>query len=114
MRDFINIGSVPIDEDCAQVGRDDYYEQSKRECNAFKHQLYRVFPEMHETATGQFIVKSFPHDFGTYREVVAVYDDEDAEAMDVAFRAESETPEYWDFEAKRELELHETRESTEA
>ena len=100
MRDYINIGSAPVEEQCAQVGRDNYRAMARLECRAFKEQLERKFPD------GEFGIKSFPHDFGTYFEVVAYFEDEvdrDAEALrarEAAFEAEANTPMYWDKEAK--------------
>ena len=99
MRDFINIGSTLLEEECAQVGSKeyDYYQRAMKECKAFKRQLERKFPK------GEFSIKGFPHDFGTYYEVVAWFD---LEATDTkrraAFDAEANTPSYWDEEALKE------------
>lgn len=102
MKDFLTIGSSPIDEKCAQVGSPDYDRISRIECNAFINQLKRLFPK------GDFGIKSNPHDFGTYREVVASYSidpqtDEEREEMEAAFEAEGKTPERWDEEALKEI-----------
>jgi hypothetical protein len=35
MMDYVNIGPVPCDEDCAQVGRKGYREQAVEECTRF-------------------------------------------------------------------------------
>ena len=56
MRDYINIGSAPVEEQCAQVGRDNYRAMARLECRAFKEQLERKFPN------GEFGIKSFPHE----------------------------------------------------
>lgn len=82
MRDFISIGSVPFDEDCAQVGSENYRERARAECARFRDLLQKLYP------AAQFRVKSFPHDFGTYYEVVAYYDDNDEEQVKAAFDAE--------------------------
>lgn len=101
MIDYLNIGSTPTGEDCAQVGTEDYQRISRIECNAFINQLRR---ELGNEPHGAFLIsKSFPHDFGSYMEVICKYDDTDEEAIAYAFRAESEQPEYWDEEAKKEL-----------
>ena len=102
MRDCITIGSTPSDEQCAQVGAPDYSEKSRAECLAFKHQLERVFPNSPDGT--YFTVKSFPHDFGTYREVVLFYDDDNDESVEFAFDVESNSPSNWDDEAKKELQ----------
>lgn len=97
MHNYINIGSVPCSEDCAQVGSPDYARLSRIECRAFKNQLQREFP------AGVFRVKGFPHDFGTYHEVVAVLG-VSKEADEAAFSAEGGGREFWDSEAVNELE----------
>jgi len=114
MRDYIHIGPVPIDESCAQVGRANYRAQARIECRVFKEQLERKFPD------GEFVVKSFPHEFGTYFEVVAYFEDEERidfnfgtyevdrdtkalRAREAAFEAEANTPTNWDKEAKAKL-----------
>jgi len=97
MLDYINIGSVPCNEDCSQVGTEDYHRLSRIECKVFQRQLERTFP------LASFKVKTFPHDFGSYSEVVAVYDVDDEASLKFALEAESNTPESWDAEAVTEL-----------
>ncbi|MDO8637597.1 MAG: hypothetical protein Q7R34_15420 [Dehalococcoidia bacterium] len=41
-------------------------------------------------------IKSNPHDFGTYYEVLCYYDDENEEAAAYAYRCESESPTHWE------------------
>uniref|UniRef100_A0A6M3LNR8 Uncharacterized protein n=1 Tax=viral metagenome TaxID=1070528 RepID=A0A6M3LNR8_9ZZZZ len=103
MRNYMVIGSSPIDEDCAQVGTDNYPEQSRKECRVFIAQLRRQFGT--EPILTSLTIKTFPHDFGDYHEVVCYYEDEDEEARDYAYRLESKTPTRWDDEAKQELGL---------
>lgn len=103
MTDYITIGSSPTEEDCAQVGSPDYQERSRNECKAFIAQLARVFGLPPEGA--RLTAKSFPHDFGSYREVVCYYDEEKPESAVYAFKLESNTPEKWDEEARTELGL---------
>lgn len=102
MRDYINIGTTPTGEDCSQVGSEGYYEKARKESIIFINQLKRVFGEPPYGAA--ITIKSFPHDFGDYLDVVCVYDDQNEEAMNYAFKLEAETPEYWDDEAKKELD----------
>jgi hypothetical protein len=94
MRDYLTIGATPAGESCAQVGNGDYDEASKKECNAFKGMLEAKFVNCPDKA--RFVVKTFPHDFGAYREVCVVFDDEDADSTDYAYFVENHTPEYWD------------------
>ena len=49
------------------------------------------------------IVKSFPHDFGSYREVCVRFEDTDPVATGYAFDLERDTPEQWDAIARYEL-----------
>lgn len=90
MNTYLEIGQTPISEPCAQVGFDGYEFLSRLECKYFKQQLEEQFPQ------GEFRVKSFPHDFGTYREVCVIYDDDsEDDRMEAAFAAESSAWENW-------------------
>jgi hypothetical protein len=99
---IMNIGPVPCEENAAQVGRTDYDEQSLRECKVFKRMLERLHP-VPADALASLIVKSFPHDFGSYREVCVRYEDTDPVATAYAFDLERDTPEQWDAIARYEL-----------
>lgn len=103
MRDYITIGSVPAGEKCAQLGSEDYYSQSRAEGRALIGQLRRILGA--EKGSAQFAIKGFPHDFGTYHEVVCYFDDSDEVGADYAYTAEGELPEEWDAEARAELGL---------
>jgi len=101
VKDYMTISPAPTEEDCAQVGSSNYEERSRIECKVFLAQLRRQFGD--EPGSASLATKSFTHDFGSYREVVCYYDDEDEEEKDYAFRLESETPAEWDEEARKEL-----------
>jgi hypothetical protein len=60
-----------------------------------------------ETAPESFalIVKGSPHDYGTYYEVAARYNDNDEVACDLAYEVEEISPLHWDEEALKELGL---------
>jgi len=73
----------------------------RRETRVFLGQLHRQFGT--SPGTARLGVKSFPHDFGTYHEVVCSFDDTDEIGMDFAYRLENECPESWDEQAKVEL-----------
>jgi len=102
MRELLNIGSAPHDEDCAQVGSENYQTQGRKECKALGNQMIRIMGEPPFGAS--LVVKSFPHDFGSYTELCVVYDDTNEEAEDYAFSCES-LPSFWDKEARLELGL---------
>ena len=100
MRDYLTLGPTPTGEDCEQVP----YEnpaKAKKECRVFKEQLIRQFGEPPFGA--DLVVKSFPHDFGSYHEVVAYFDDQIPESVEYAFKLEGQTPEEWDEQAKNDL-----------
>ena len=101
MNEFIDVGSAPMCESCAQVGSEDYYDQARRECRAYINQLRRTFGE--EPDGAHLSVKSNPHDFGTYLSVICSYDPLIPSSMDYAFRCQGEAPEEWDEEARQEL-----------
>lgn len=108
MADYLNIGSTPAGEDRLSVG----HPLARAECTIYKRQLMREFPE------GDFRVKSFNHDFGTYFEVVAWYEDNDSDdptertpTQQAAWSAESSASEHWDAQALAELKAAGIREA---
>jgi hypothetical protein len=107
MRDYLELGPTPCGEDCQQVGMPSYDPQmARKELVAYKNQLQRLFP------AGVFGIKTFPHDFGSYSEVVAYFGDEMTEAQNkAAWDAEGDLPENWDQEALKELRLCKTLKS---
>lgn len=98
MRDYLEVGPVPHEEECVQVGSAGYQKQAWRECQAYKNQLERLFP-VPNGAPGYFAIKSFPHDFGSYYEVVVVYDEQNETSTEWAFNVENNAPARWDAEA---------------
>ncbi len=59
MKDYINIGAVPCEEDCAQVGREGYREQAVKECKRFIELLRKTFGDEPEGA--RLAIKWFDH-----------------------------------------------------
>ncbi len=104
-----SIGSSPWGENCAQVGRKNYEERAMAECRAFRDQLHRMLKtEGKEIPEGfKLTIRANPHDFGTYYDVCAEYDDTSEEASDLALRLEDEGPELWDSEARSKLNYKE-------
>ena len=93
-RDYISIGSSPYDEPCVAVGEDNYYLIARTECLRFIEVIKaKLGPE---PGTARLKIKSNPHDFGAYLEVVCEYSDLDEEAMEYAFLCESHSPSTWD------------------
>ena len=75
---------------------------ARKECRAFIGQLRRQFG-VEPTDSTRLIVKSNPHDFGTYHEVAVCFDEDDEAAVEYAYKLEGSLPEYWDDEARVEL-----------
>jgi hypothetical protein len=103
MREHMELGPTPAMEECADIRTPDYRERAMREGRAFIGVIRRAFPDLPDGLTLR--VKSFPHDFGSYFEVCACFDDQDETAAEAAYMLESNTPESWDEEARAELGL---------
>ena len=90
MKDYLTLESSPTSEPCVQVSStEDYYSAMCDECCRYAHMLRLRFPQ------GNFGVKTFYHDFGTYREVVIWFDDEKEWDLEYVNFVESNLPEKW-------------------
>lgn len=92
-RDFLYLGPTPHEEECAQVRDPRYGKCANLECQVFIAALIAAVgpPPGHRTdenAPAQFRVKSNPHDFGTYFEVVIKFNSQDEAAVAYAQRVE--------------------------
>jgi hypothetical protein len=94
MYDYVDIGPVPAEEDCAQVGTDNYRERAREECKRFIA-LIRSKLGL-EPFGARLCIQWNPHDFGSYAEVVCKYNADDEVATAYAFRAENEAPTRWE------------------
>jgi hypothetical protein len=101
--EYMEIGSTPFDESCAQLGQDYYVLKATKEMEAYINQLYRSFPDAINHKI-RFVKKWFNHDFGQYGEVVLKWDTDDSNADDYAYHIERNLPANWDEEAIMELE----------
>lgn len=101
MREYLEIGATPAEEDCEQLGPNYDPQRARAECRAFIAQLRRQFGPEPEGA--QLRIKSNPHDFGTYLEVACYYEDTNEEAANYAFDCEGKAWTEWDKQAKQEL-----------
>lgn len=100
--EFLEFDLTPSEENCSQVGKDNYYANATKEYETIKNQLIRIFGN---PPNGVFFKKSFvPHDFGSYIELRVYYDNNDETSIDYAFKLENEWPAKWDQEAIKELE----------
>ena len=94
MPDYFCIGATPAYEPCAQVGTEGYREKALAECRRFRDLLRRVIGPEPEGAVLK--IKGFPHDFGTYYELVCEFDTGNAAARAYALRCEDEAPATWE------------------
>jgi hypothetical protein len=99
--DYLELGPTPCGENCLQVGNPDYLNYREIEAKAYIHQLVRIFGPFPSGC--KLAIKYFPHDFGQYHEVCAVYSTETDQGVEWALNIENNLPERWDEEAKVEL-----------
>jgi hypothetical protein len=107
---YIEIGPVPGEENCAQVGSSDYTEASLRECEVFRRMLARRFPVPAGLPVA-YVGRTHPHDFGNYREVSIRYDESDSQAVEFAYEVEQSAPGEWDAIARYELAWYERKQA---
>lgn len=93
MRDYLNIGSSPCNEDCAQLGSENYAVRANEECQRYIAAIRATLGAPPEGAS--LAIKSFEHDFGVYYEVVCWYDDSFPESVEYAYKCESDGPCDW-------------------
>jgi hypothetical protein len=93
----IEVGPVPFEEECAQVGTADYAARSTLECTVYIRQLHRIFGTP-DPAKLAFVRRSYPHAFGRYHEVVACITGRWDQVFD-----ERKLPARWDHIALAEL-----------
>jgi hypothetical protein len=105
MRDSLHLGCTPYGEDCAQVGQEGFLKRARDEARAYIGQLQRMFGEPPDGCS--LVIRLCPHDFGSYPDVVALFDPANRAAVDYAYQCENKGPELWDAEARQELGLAE-------
>jgi hypothetical protein len=94
MQPYLTLAPAPVEEDCAQVGTDDYTARARNECRRFMALLRTKFGPEPEGA--RLDIKSFSHDFGDYLEVVCYFDETLPESVEYAYRCEENLPATWD------------------
>jgi hypothetical protein len=94
MQTYLSLAPAPVEEDCAQVGTPDYHTQAHAECRRFIALLRTKFGP--EPDGARFAIKSFPHDFGNYLEVVCYFDETLPVSVEYAYRCEADLPATWD------------------
>lgn len=96
--EYIYLGSTPADEPCAQVGQKNYEDLARGECTRYIGLLASMFIEKHGRQPNcKLQIKSNPHDFGTYFEVVIPYSiDSSEDLIKDAFWFDINAPATWD------------------
>jgi hypothetical protein len=93
MRDYLELGPTPAEEDCAQVGTEDYATRARAECERFITLIRATCGAEPEGANLR--IKRSEHDFGGYYEVAVYYDTHNEAAMEYAWNLEKTTPTRW-------------------
>ena len=95
MRTWETIAPSPSEERCVQLtSTGEYIDAMRKEVHEFVLLLRKVFPWAEEH--GVIITrKGFNHDFGTYYEAVAKFNDEDEEARRLAYFIIDNYPRKW-------------------
>ncbi len=93
--EYLELGPVPSEETCQQVGTAGYDSASARaECKRFIDRIKQVHGDPPSGAR-LGIRPNYAHDFGTYYEVAVYYDSAQSSAMQYAFAVEADTPTTW-------------------
>lgn len=87
------LGPAPADEECVQVGAENYEELARCECRAYIAAIKAVCGEPPEGALLR--IERQHHDYGPYIEVVVQFDPENCEAADYAARCDEQAPTRW-------------------
>ena len=101
-KEIFYLGSAPVNEDCAQVGAANYDERVKKECAAWKSQIERSYKGKWPEGL-RLVIKTSPHDFGSYYEVCAVCSKDNLEACEVGVWLDDNVPLEWDGKARQQL-----------
>ena len=97
MEDFVGLGSSPCEEDCVQVSKDfDYMPKMKKECNRFKLGIEKYFENLIKESDVSIVIKTFPHDFGSYCDVGISFDNSNKYQYKAALKIEQECPTTWE------------------
>lgn len=94
----IEIGPVPSDEPCEQVGPQYDPIRARRECELFVDAIRLTCGR--EPDGAKLVVTVNAHDFGEYREVAVKFDPTNEAAIEYAFMVESKAPERWPAELR--------------
>ena len=94
MKQFVELGNCPYDEEGVQVSKEEYLEEMSKESLRYIALLRKRFPEFIKYNC-KFSIKSFPGYLGNYQEVVINYDNQDYESIKYAFFVDNNLPAKW-------------------
>lgn len=103
------IGPTPHGEKCAQFGKPGFSDLNKFECELYREQLKRMFPEQCEIVS--LVITKNPYEGEYYREVAVQFWDDHSDieaAAQAATFIEDNSPEFWDDEANAKLAQYHT------
>jgi len=101
MKDYISLDTTPSSEPCVSVNPNvDYYEPMKEEAKRYKAMLEDRYYAIQDKLDiyGYFKIQRNEHDFGSYLDVVFVFDDDYDDSQTLAYFIEDSAPEKWDDE----------------
>lgn len=97
MIDCIELGPAPSDESCAQSTDPDFNTKNQEECQRYKEQLLNLAKAKNiPMGKAKLTIKSFSHDYGSYREVCVKFDTTDQVGIDFAFWLDENAPTTWE------------------
>src|ERR1035438_1750018 len=92
--DYLSIGSTPAEETSEQLGPNYNAGKAKAECRRFIEAIRKVCGL--EPSGAKLVIKSKPHDAGTYYEVNVKYDPSKQKAIEYAFKIDAGAPGTWE------------------
>lgn len=100
----VEIASAPHEEQCAQFGSENYYDQVKVECHIFGQQIARLYGTPPDGC--QITTHRSNYDGDSLYEVAVKYDDTVEACVDYAFSVENDEKRVlskWDEQARMDL-----------
>ena len=94
MKQFVELGNCPYNEEGVQVSKEEYLEEMSKESLKYIALLRKKFFQAIKYNC-KFSIKSFQGYFGNYQEVVINYDTEDHNAIRYAFFVDNHLPAKW-------------------
>jgi hypothetical protein len=106
MKDYLFIDTTPSEEQCSQVGEEDYHAKARAEAKRMLAQIDKHYPLPNDATMGYTTVAIESHDFGAYFQIKIVFDDECEHSINWAFSIEGDelgALRYWDEEIKTDF-----------